>query len=67
MALHIVVLATSPVLNIGRVGRNIVRYLFFYLLLIRYREIICHIICSKKRPIFEISANKSPDISPDMK
>jgi len=52
----------DPVLNIGRVGRDIGRYLIFYLLPIRYEEIVRHIVCSKKRPIFEISADKSPDI-----
>jgi len=56
------ILLTIPVLNIARVGRDIVRYLLFYLLPIRYGEIVRHIVCSKKRPIFEISADKSPDI-----
>ena len=50
------------VLNIVRDGRDIVRYLLFCLLPIRYGKIVRHIVCSKKRPIFEISADKSPDI-----
>ena len=54
--------ATDPVLNIGRYGRDIVRYLLFCLLPIRYEEIVRHIVCSKKRPIFEISAEKLLDI-----
>ena len=52
----------SPVLNIGQVGRDIGRYLLFCLLPIRYWEIVRHIICIKKWPIFEISADKLPDI-----
>jgi len=50
------------VLNNGRVIRDIGQYLLFCLLPIRYGEIIRHIVCSKKRPRFEISADKSPDI-----
>jgi len=42
----------NPVLNIGRVGRDIVRFLLFCLLSVRYGEIVHHIVCSKKRPIF---------------
>ena len=65
---HIVLLfQISPVLNIGRVGQDIIRYLLFCLLPIRYEEIVHHIVCSKKRPINEISADKSSKISPDMK
>jgi len=55
------------VLNISRFGWDIVLYLLFCLLPIRYGEIVSHIVCSKKWLIFEISADKSPDISPDMK
>jgi len=55
-------LITIPVLNIGRVGRDIVRYLLFCLLPIRYGEIVRHIVCDKKQLIFEISADKLPDI-----
>jgi len=36
---------STPVLDIGR---NIVRYLLFYLLSKRYEEIVRHIVCSKK-------------------
>ena len=34
----------------------------FFLLPIWYEEIVRHIVCSKKRPIFEISTDKSLDI-----
>ena len=54
--------AGSPVLNIVRVGRDIDRYLLFCLLPIRYGKIVHHIVCSKKQPIFEISADKLPNI-----
>ena len=57
-----IISSATPVLNIGRVGRDIVRYLLFFLLSIRYGEIVRHIVCSKKRPIFEKSADKSPDM-----
>ena len=40
-------LITIPVLNIGRVGRDIVQYLLFCLLPIRYGEIVHHIVCVK--------------------
>jgi len=56
-----------PVLNIGRFGWDIVQYFLFCLLLIRYGKIVCHIVCSKKWLIFKILADKSPDISTDMK
>jgi len=62
MRIRIANMIAVPVLNIGRVGRDIVQYLLFCLLPIRYRKIIRHIVCSKKRPIFEISPDKSPDI-----
>jgi len=52
----------GPVLNIVRVSRDISRYLLFCLLLIPYEKIVRHIVCIKKRSIFEISADKSPDI-----
>jgi len=62
-----VLMATGPVLTIGRVGRDIVRYLLSRLLPIQYGKIVRLIVCSKKWPIFEISADKSPDISLNMK
>jgi len=37
-----------PVLNIVRVGRDIIRYLLFCLLPIRYGKIVHHIVCNKK-------------------
>ena len=66
MHIHITCMP-NPVLNIGRVGRDIVRYLLFCPLPTRYGEIVRHIVCSKKWPIFEISADKLPDKSPDIK
>jgi len=43
-----------PVLNIGRVGRDIVQYLLFFLLPIRYEKIVRHIVCKKTADIWNI-------------
>ena len=52
------------VLNIVRVARDIGRYLVFFACC-RYDmgKSFAHIICSKKRPIFEIWVDKPPDMS----
>ena len=64
----------TPVSNIGRVGRNIVRYLLFCLLPIRYGKVVTISFAAKNDRYLKyqptnrlISVDKSPDISPDMK
>ena len=54
---------TTDIWNVSRFSWDIIWYLLFYLLSIRYGKIVRHIVSSKKQLIFEISADKSPDIS----